>query len=330
MRFGLALPHFDYSLPGRATDWPAVREWAVKAEELGFDSVWVSDHLFLDLSKYGGPAEPQTAMECFTTLAAIAATTTRIRLGSLVACNDLRSPALVAKMAATLDVLSQGRIEIGLGAGWYEPEYRAAGIGFDPAGVRIERLAEAVQIVTGMLESESFSFTGKHYQINGAWNLPRPVQSPRPPVWVGGKGDRVVAVAARYGDGFNTVWGWTPKAYGERILRLEKAARAAGRDPAAVRKSVGLYCLPGADEAELIARWKRYLVVSQGAGSGTDLESWRTDKLCGSADEMLARLEEFRSYGVEEVILCFGILPFQLADPDAVRWVAREVFPKAR
>lgn len=331
MRFGLALPQYDYSLsPVSKIDWPSVVEWGRKAEGLGFDSVWLSDHLFVDLAKYGGSPEPQAVMECFTTLAALAATTNRVRLGSLVACNDLRSPALVAKMAATIDVLSAGRVEIGLGAGWYEPEYRAAGISFDSAGRRIERLAEAVQIVTGMLSSESFSFAGKYYTVSEAWNLPRPVQSPRPPVWVGGKGDKVVALAGRFADGFNSVWAWTPEAYAGRIKVLEQAAAEAGRDPSEVRRSVGLYCLPGGTDAELETRWKSYHAAVPLMGAGTDLFAWRADKLCGTREEMLSRIDAFRAYGVEEVILGFGLLPFQIADPEAVEWFAREVVPQAR
>lgn len=331
MRFGLALPQYDFSLPPRSRiDWAGVSEWGGKAEAWGFDSVWLSDHLFYDLGRYGGTSEPQAAMECFTTLAALSATTEKIRIGSLVACNDLRSPALVAKMAATLDVLSRGRIEIGMGAGWFEAEYHAAGVSFLPSRDRIERLGEAVRIVIGMLSSESFSFGGKHYQVTNASNLPAPVQSPRPPVWVGGKGDRVVSVAGRYADGFNTVWAWTPEDYGGRIAVLERAARKAGRDPASVRRSVGLHCLPGNDGAELASRWKTYLGVVPGMGQGPDLEAWRRDKLCGDAGEMLARIDAFGAHGVEEVILSFGLLPFQIADPEAVEWFAREVVPNAR
>lgn len=331
MRFGIALPQYDYSLPGKnRIVWPSIRDWATNAEQLGFDSVWVSDHLFSDVSKYGGPPGVWGVMECFTTLAAIAATTNRIRIGSLVACNDLRSPALLAKMVATLDVLSKGRIEVGMGAGWFEPEYQAAGIPFDAPRTRIDRLGEAVEIVKGMLSSESFSFTGEFYEVRDAWNLPRPVQSPRPPIWVGGKGDRVAATAGRHADGYNAAWAWTPETYRERIRRLEEGARAGGRDPSSVRKSVGLYCLPGSNQDELAIRWQKYVQAGRGVFPGADFDDWRTDKLCGLSHEMLARLDEFRTLGVEEVILSFGILPFSIADPDAVEWFARDVIPGAR
>jgi probable F420-dependent oxidoreductase len=327
VRFGLALPHYGFSLPDPdGLSWIRVRDWARRAEDYGFDSVWVSDHLFLDLSRYGGSDEPQPSLECFTALAGLAATTKKVRLGSLVVCNDLRSPALVAKMVATLDVLSKGRCEVALGAGWYEPEYRAAGIRFDPPAKRIERLAEAVQIVIGMLTEPSFSFSGRHYRVDDAWNLPRPIQSPRPPVWIGGKGDKLIRVAGRHADGYNTVWAWTPEMYRERIRLLDKSAVEAGRDPQTVRRSVGLYCLPGQDDSDLKKRWERYLSATQ-IQTEVNLEEWRSDKLAGTVEEIRARLRAFEELGVEEVILGFGLVPFQIADPSAVEWFAKEIMP---
>lgn len=331
MRFGLALPQYDFSLPGgRPISWSHVRDWAQQAEELGFDSVWLSDHLFLDLARYGGSGEAQGAMECFTTLAALATVTSRVRLGSLVVCNDLRNPALVAKMAATIDLLSGGRLELGMGAGWYEAEYAAAGIPFGAPGVRVSRLAEAVQVVAGMLSSPSFSFSGEHYTVKEAWNLPRPLQSPRPPVIVGGKGERMARIAGRHADGFNSVWAWTPERYADRVRVVETAARAAGRDPSALRRTVGLYTLPGEDEADLASRWNRYLAANPWIEPGTGLHAWGDDKLCGTPETMTARIREFAAPGVEEVILGFGLVPFQVADASAVELFAREVFPLAR
>lgn len=330
MRFGLALPQYEFSVPGRRADWTSVRDWALRAEDLGFDSVWVSDHLFLDLGRYGGDDRQQSAMECFTTLGALAAITSKVRLGVLVVCNDLRSPALVAKMTASLDVLSGGRIELGMGAGWYEAEYRAAGIPFERPGTRIARLAEAVQIVSGMLANESFSFEGKHYKVKDALNLPGPIQEPRPPVWVGGKGDRVVATAGKFADGFNTVWAWTPEDYGERMRKLDAAAAAAGRDPSSIRRSVGLYCVPGADERDLQYRWRNYVEATPDGVAPDSFPGRVPDKLYGEPDLLLERLSQFEALGAEEVILGFGILPFQIADESAVDFFAREVIPSGR
>lgn len=325
MKFGLALPHYDFSLAGQRIDWHLIRDWAQRAEEMGFDSLWVSDHLFLDLSKYGGPPDAQFSLECFTTLAALTQCTSRIRLGTLVVCNDLRHPALVAKMASTLSVFSQGRFELGMGAGWYEPEYRAAGIPFEPAGVRIEKLAESVQLVRGMLANPSFTFQGRFYGVTEAWTLPQP---PPVPVSIGGKGDRVVKTAAKYADGFNAVWAWTPEAYADRIRLLEGTAVRAGRDPDRIKKTVGLYCLPGFEDSEVAARWQRYLESSPpGIRRKTTLEDWRRDKLAGTPSQMAAQIERYGDSGAEEVILSFGLIPFQLCEASAVEEFVGEVRP---
>lgn len=326
MKFGLALPHYDFSLPApKRIDWPLVRDWAQRAEEMGFDSVWVSDHLFLDLSKYGGPADRRFAMECFTTLAALSQWTSRVRLGSLVACNDLRSPSLLAKMASTLSVLSKGRFELGMGAGWYEPEYRAAGIPLGSEGARIERLGEAVQVVRGMLSHPSFSFQGRYYRVKDAWTLPQPRSLP---VLIGGKGDRVVETAARFADGYNTAWACTPERYAGRIHLLRTAAAQAGRNAADIRKSVGLLCLPGMDGSELEVRWHRYLASTPGGiGRGQTLETWRQDKLAGTPGEMVSKIDDFEGSGAEEVILNFGLVPYQISDASGVEDFIREVRP---
>lgn len=326
MRFGLALPHYGYSMPG-GVDWPKIRDVAQMAEELGYGSLWVSDHLFLDISKYGGSPEPHEAFECFTTLAALAQATTRVRLGTLVVCNDLRNPALVAKMAASIDVLSEGRFDLGMGAGWYEPEYEAAGISFDPPGVRVSRLAEAVQIVKGMLSQESLSFEGQHYRVTDAVVTPRPAQPGGPPVWVGGKGDRVVSIAGRHADGFNTVWAWTPEDYRGRVEVLDEAAKRAGRQP--VRRTVGLYTLGADDPSRLEQRWSTYVESTpKGVVDGVALDEWSGDKLVGTADQIAQTVGRFEALGVEEVILGFGVLPFQLAEEQAPVWFAEEVFPR--
>ena len=320
LRYGLALPQYDYSLPGGKIDWPAVKEWAQRAESLGFSSVWLSDHLFLDVSKYGGPSDRHAAMESLTTIAALIGQTSQIRLGAMVLCNDLRSPALVAKIVSTLAVLSGGRVEVGLGAGWYEPEYQEASIPFDPPGVRVSRLEEAVQVVRGMLSNDTWSFDGRHYRVDGAANAPR--AEPPPAVWVGGKGDRIVKIAGRYADGYNAVWSWTPEEFASRVALLEESAADAGRDPKRVARSVGLYCLPGEDPASLERRWLTYGRASPSGTVPSDREAWQKGKLVGTPAEMTQTVKRFAALGVEEVILGFGVLPFQIADEEAVEYFA--------
>ena len=154
MRLGLALPHYDTSFEGRPVSWESLAQVARLAEGAGFSSLWMSDHLFLDWSKYGGSSERQGSFEAWSTMSALAAVTKRVRIGSLTLCNDLRNPAMLARMASTLDLLSNGRLDLGLGAGWYEPEYATAGIPFDPPGDRIRRLGEAAHIIRRLLEGE--------------------------------------------------------------------------------------------------------------------------------------------------------------------------------
>jgi probable F420-dependent oxidoreductase len=332
VQLGLALPHYDTSYRNEPVSWTAVRDCARAAEASGFSSVWISDHLFLDWGKYGGPSTPQASLECWTTMTALAAATKTIRIGSLTLCNDLRSPALVAKMAASLDVLSRGRVDVGLGAGWYEPEYRAAGIPFDGAGTRIRRLGEAVEIVGRLLSGEELTFDGEHYQVSEAVCLPRPVQSPRPPVWVGGKGDLLLRTAARVADGWNFSWIGSFEVYAERAAAANRACEDAGRDPATLRRSAGAYVLVGRDERDLRARFER-LVERTPTGvfppetdaGAVSWEAFRRDHVTGTVDEVTDRLGRLSELGVTEVIVTAGALPFQVAAPEDVELLGTEV-----
>jgi probable F420-dependent oxidoreductase len=328
VRLGLGLPHYDTSLAGEPVSWDNLKRVARLAEDSGFDSVWVSDHLFLDWGRYGGPATQQGSLECWTTLSAIAASTSRVRVGSLALCNDFRHPALVAKMAATVDLLSGGRLDVGLGAGWYEQEYDAAGIDFDRPGRRIERLGEAVEIVQRLLAGEELHFEGRHYQIAGAVCRPGPRQQPRPPVWIGGKGDRLVATAARIADGWNMSWLGSLEAYRDRLRVAAEACAEAGRDESTLRRSVGAYVLLGRDDADVKARFER-LVERTPAGvlqsdTGETAVSWdefRRDHFAGTVAEVTDRLGPLKELGVEEVIVSLGTLPFQVADEEDIEQV---------
>ncbi|MGH2755792.1 MAG: LLM class flavin-dependent oxidoreductase [Actinomycetota bacterium] len=337
MRFGLALPHYDDSLAGRAVSWEGVLEAARAAERAGFDSVWVSDHMFLDWSKYGGPSEPRGSLECWTTLSALAADTERLRLGSLTLCNDFRSPALLAKMVATLDQLSGGRVDVGLGAGWYEPEYAAAGIPFDRPARRIDRLAEAATILARLLEGEELTLDGEHYSIKGAICRPRPLQDPRPPIWIGGKGDRLLRTVARAADGWNFSWIGSLDTYRERLDAAGRIFEEEGRDLASLRRSLGVYVLAGKDRADLDARYERLtartpagVLTGSNGGSAVSLDEFGASRIVGSVAEVVDRLGEVAALGVEEVILTIGALPFQLSDLEDIELVGTEIVPALR
>lgn len=230
MRIGVALPH--YGAPGSDPSPDRVASIAVECERLGFDSVWVSDHLEFDLAKYGGSPDPVGSLEPLTTLAALAAQTTTLRLGTLVLCNEFRHPAQLAKEAATLDALSGGRLELGIGAGWYAPEFEHAGIPFPRPGVRLARLKESVEILKALFTGEPVTYRGRHYRLEGALCRPVPAQRPRPTIWVGGKGDRALSVIAEVADGWNAAWFQDVDAYAERAARLQGSQ---------VRRSIGQY-----------------------------------------------------------------------------------------
>lgn len=337
MRIGLALPHYDTSYAGELVSWENVTQAARTAERAGFDSVWVSDHLFLDWGKYGGPEDPQGCLECLTTLSGLAAVTERVRLGSLALCNDLRNPALVAKMIATLDLLSGGRLDIALGAGWYEPEYRAAGIGFDPPGTRIERLGESLEIIGRMLDGEELTFEGKHYSLEGAICRPLGAQEPRPALWVGGKGDYLLKIAARRADGWNFSWLGTLGTYRDRLEAARRACEEEGRDPATLRRSVGAYVVAGRDDVDARRRFERLVErtpvgVLHGDSRQTAVswEEFKTTRVAGTTSEVVDILGELSETGVEEAILTLGTLPFQLSDLEDVEFVGEEVAPALR
>ncbi|HVE92272.1 MAG TPA: LLM class flavin-dependent oxidoreductase [Actinomycetota bacterium] len=237
MKVGVALPHYDQ--PGAPADMQRVVDVSRECERLGFDSVWVSDHLVFDLAKYGGSADPIGCLEPLTTLAVLARETSRVRLGTMVLCNELRHPALVAKAAASIDLASAGRLELGIGAGWYERDFLPFGISMPRPGVRLARLAESVEVLKGLLSGRPFSWSGRHYRIDDAVMMPPPAQRPRPAIWVGGKGDRAVALAGRVGDGWNAAWFSDPAAYKDRIRRLGGSK---------VRRSIGQYAQGSAQE----------------------------------------------------------------------------------
>ena len=331
MKFGLALPHYDFSRPdGAPVSWETLVQGARRAEALGFDSVWISDHFFLSLARYGGPDEPYGTPEALTALAGLAAVTERVRLGTLVLCAGFRHPAIVAKAAATIDLLSQGRLDLGLGAGWYEDEHEAFGYRFRSVGERFEVLEETVETLSLLFaEKEPVTWEGRHFRLEEAYCRPRPAQQPGPPLWVGGKGGpRLARLVARWADGWNTVWAWTPEDYAERVRVLDEACRRHDRDPATVRRSVGLYALVGEDERDLAARWRQLQRWTPGGAlDGLTSEAWGADKLVGTPDRVIERVGAFGDMGVEEIIVSVGSLPFVVFDHEAVEAFAEAVIP---
>jgi len=333
MRVGLALPHYDFSLPGGGpVTFDAVAQVAVRAERLGFDSVWMSDHFFASLERYGGGTQRYGTLEPVVTLGALAPLTDRVRLGTLVLSAGFRHPALLAKSATAIDRLSGGRFELGLGAGWFGEEFEAFGMRFGSVAERFALLEETLGYLDALFGPEPASFEGERFALREAFNHPPPAQEPRPPILVGGKGGpRLLRLAARYADGGNASWRWTPEAYAERAVAAREACERAGRDPATLRLSLGLYTVVGEDDADLARRWEAIReTLPTGVADAVGLETLRSEGLAGTPDRVLERLGAFAELGVSELVVSPAPVWFAMPDPSMLDLLAEAVLPAAR
>jgi probable F420-dependent oxidoreductase len=307
VRFGLALPHYGFSFPDHGpVSFARAAHYARLAERLGFDSVWVSDHFYLSIERYGGGPEKHDALEPVVTLAGLATLTEQVRLGTLVLGVPFRHPSVLAKAAVTLDGLSGGRLDLGLGSGWYEDEFRDFGIPFGTTGERFSMLEEAMQVLGLLFDGRApVSFEGEHYTLHDALLRPRPVQRPRIPLWLGAKGGpRALKLAARHADGWNLSWKGTPQDYAATLV--------------------------GSDERDLVERWlalQRW--APNGALDGELLEDWARDTLTGTPERVLETLAGFAAEGVSEVILSASSLPFAIFDDEMLELFAQEVIAQA-
>jgi probable F420-dependent oxidoreductase len=326
MRVGLAIPQYGFSVPNGSISFADAAEWARRAETLGFDSVWLSDHFLYSFARYGASDEAIAALEPLTTMAGLAAVTERIRLGVIVLCAAFRHPALVAKAGATIDQISQGRVELGLGAGWLEQEFDAFGYRFGTVAERFDALADALAITHELFAGNApLTRDGSAWSVEDVPLTPPPVQRPIP-VWAGGKGGpRLLRLAARYAAGWNTVWRVDPGGYRSALEGVAAACADEGRDRGSFGLSVGLYGIVGRDEREAESAFVRARSAFPGDAMRAETwESWRADTLSGSIEQVRARAEEFAALGVDELIVSPWILPFSVIEPAQV-----EVFAEA-
>ncbi|HYN18551.1 MAG TPA: TIGR03560 family F420-dependent LLM class oxidoreductase [Actinomycetes bacterium] len=278
--------------------WEQWLALAGACEEHGLEGLFRSDH-------YGplmGMPE-RGSLDAWATLAALAARTSRIRLGTLVSPATFRHPSVLAKSVVTVDHISGGRVELGLGAGWHEGEHRAHGFEFPATPTRMERLAEQLEIVTRSWTEDAFSFQGRHYQVQDLRALPKPVQRPRPTLLVGGgAGAKSLALAARWADEYNTV-GVPLEELSERHGKLSEAWREAGRDPETARLSLMTTCVVGRDRAEVEERVGRVLAVTGSDDSVAEVVDARPNWLLGTVDQVAERLQALEAAGVSRVML---------------------------
>lgn len=297
--------------------WLAVAE---AAERLGFEGLFTSDHY---LSVQG--VRERGSNDAWAILAGLAARTRRLRLGTLVSPVTFRHPSLLAKIATTVDHISGGRVEIGMGAGWWEDEHRAYGFPFPSARERFDLLEEQVEIVHGLLTEERFSFRGSRYSLEDCRFLHAPVQRPHPPLILGGRvvGPRMRRLVARFADEFNTVGG-TPEQVRARFERVRAGLREAGRDPAEVTTSLMTWFYVGRDEDEWRDRVERSRRRDPAAGSFDEyLAEISRDHFVGTPEQVVERLREYEAVGVQRVFLNHELVE----DDEHLELVAREVLP---
>ena len=287
---------------------------AREAEALGFDAFFRSDHY---LTMGAGLGEPGPT-DSWVTLGALARETERIRLGTMVTAATFRHPGPLAISVAQVDAMSGGRVELGLGSGWYEQEHAAYGIPFPSLGERIERLEEQLAIVTGLWETpagERFSYDGRHYQLGGSPALPKPVQTPRPPIIVGGWGKaRTPRLAARYADEFNVPFAPKPEVFTGQVEAVRAACEAVGRDPASLVCSAAITVVCGEDEAAYARR---------AAAIGRDPAELRAGVAAGTVAEVTEGLGGFVEAGAQRLYLQV----LDVHDLDHLRLLAAEVAP---
>ena len=291
--------------------------FAQLSEGLGFDAFFRSDH-YLKMGNVSGLPGPTDA---WVTLAGIARETSKIRLGTLMTPVTFRLPGPLAISVAQVDEMSGGRVELGIGTGWYETEHTAYGIPFGASfGERFERLTEQLEIITGLWETaegETFSFKGKHYEIVDSPALPKPVQQPRPPILIGGFGPkRTPMLAARFADEFNVPFA-PLNIVEERVTAVREACRKIGRHPDGVVMSAAMVVCVGADEAEFTRRAEAI---------GRPPDQLRAGGVGGTPDQAVEFLGKLADAGITRTYLQF----LDLDDHDHARLVAAEVAPSAR
>ena len=285
---------------------------AREAEALGFDAFFRSDHyLAFEGSGLPGPTD------AWVTLAGLARDTSTIRLGTMVTAATFRLPGPLAIAAAQVDVMSGGRVEVGIGAGWFDGEHTAYGIPFPPLSERFERLEEQLEIVTGLWSTavgDRFSYDGRHYSLKDSPALPKPVQQPRPPIIIGGFGaKRTPRLAARFADEFNVPFPQLPD-FERQVDRVRSACDAAGRDPASMIFSAALVVCVGSDESE---------VERRASAIRRQPDELRRNGVAGTPAEAIERLRTFAAAGAQRVYLQV----LDLDDRDHLRLIADEVMP---
>lgn len=307
--------HFGIQTPQEGATYEALAAHWREADRLGYDSVWLDDHFYSVIR-----ARSESQMDGWMLLAALARETERIRMGLLVACNGYRNPALAAKMAATIDVISEGRFLHGVGCGWFEAEYRGYGYEFPPIGIRLAQLDEAIRLQKLLWTTEKPSFEGRFYTLDDAWAEPRPVQQPHPPILIGGGGEKVLLkLVARHASLWNH--GGTVDELQHKIEVLRGHCAAEGTDFDAIEKTWFGNVIIDSDAARARSRLERVARAWR-----TTPEKMASSQLVGTPEAMIDQMHAYCEAGITGFIGMFG----RVDDLRTTRLVADKVLPAFR
>ena len=327
VKFGVMLPVSLPSTPSlyhalqygyRKLDFEVLKSVTSEAERLGYHSVWVSDHLSREVVR--------ERFECWTTLSVLASMTDRLRLGTMVLCNLYRHPGLLAKMAATLDVLSGGRLEFGIGACWSEPECRDYGIDFPIPEIRLRMLKESIEVIKRVWTQEKATYLGKYYRIKEAYCDPKPIQKPHPPLMIGGGGEELtLRIVARHADKSN--FGGSVENVSRKLDVLRKHCSTVGRDYDSIEKTCNLNVVIHPTREEYLADMKmRY----ESRGSPGSFKGWmeraESTYIAGTPEECVEQIGAYVDLGISLFVIRFGDIP----KTDGLKLFAKEVCSKIR
>ncbi len=310
-QFGLQIePAFGFT-------YEQVADLAHNCSGNGFSSIWSSDHFMQD------PTNPdQNCLDCWTLLTALAVEVKDIRLGSLVTCMSYRNPAILAKIAASVDMISDGRLEFGVGAGWKDVEYHAYGIPFPSAGERVDRFIEGLEIIKGLWTQPMTTFNGKYYNVENAVSAPKPTQKPHPPVLIGGSKPRMLRVMARHADAVNMGGAPDPATYGQTLEKLEQACAEEGSNFDRIRKSHFMTFVVGKTEQDVQQRVQR--VAEREGLTPDEYRARRARAYIGDTAGAVDLLKRYTELGVTQFMVVF---PF-MEEKESMRLFADEVIPK--
>jgi len=330
IEFGVTLPSFITTYPPphifyealhynlKDLDFEVIREIALKAERLGYHSLWISDHLSWERRR--------EIIESWTILSALSSITKKIRLGTMVLCNLIRHPGLMAEMSSTLDFISKGRLELGIGACWNEIEYTKLGIEFPEPHIRLGMLREYVEIIKKLWTQERTTYRGRYYSIKDAYCEPKPVQKPHPPILIGGGGEKLtLKIVARHADMSNFDAARAPEDVKRKMAVLKRYCHTLGRDYESIKKTINLQVVIAPTHEEYLEDMNKRHLTEGGPEPFRDwLKKAEGYYLAGTPDECIEKIERYVDLGIRLFILRFGGVP----ETGDMELFAEKVIPK--